>query len=57
MSLSLLEEIAGTGTVDAYDLLPESIKGYHSRRDWEWMSDQQKQSLVATECEPEKFED
>lgn len=42
---------------DAYDLLPESIKCTYTREQWMWFSDQEKNNLVTTECEPEAFED
>lgn len=57
METSLLEQIAGTGAKDAYDLLPESIKCMHTRKEWMWMTDSQKAALVRNECVPEAFDE
>lgn len=55
---SLLDEIAGVNEdKDAYDNLPESIKCLYSRREWLWLADKQKASLVRDECVPEAFND
>lgn len=57
MSNSILDEIVGDGKRDAYDALPESIKGTYTRKEWLWFSDTEKRDLVMTECNPEIFED
>jgi hypothetical protein len=57
MVLSLLDEIVGAGEADAYDALPESIKGCYARKEWLWLSDREKAELVTNECMPEVFED
>lgn len=38
---------------DPYDELPESIKAVYSRREWLWLSDAEKGTLVQRETEPE----
>jgi len=54
---SLLEEIVGEAVGDGYDRLPESVKGYHTHKEWLWLSDRQKLDLVVTECEPAVYEE
>ena len=39
--------------VDAYDRLPEPIKALYSLREWQWLPDAQKSTLVESSCEPE----
>lgn len=55
--LSILEEITGVREKDAYDRLPASIQCTYTRKEWMWLSDQQKVDLVRNECEPETFVD
>lgn len=55
---TLLDEIAGNQAAgDAYDHLPESIKGNYSRKEWMWLSDSEKVNLVTNECMPEAFDE
>lgn len=54
---SILDEIAGVETQDAYDKLPASIKGMYTRKEWLWFSDIEKRDLVMNECNPEMFDD
>lgn len=37
-----------------YDALPEPIKVVVSRREWAWLSDAEKATLVQRECEPDE---
>lgn len=53
----LLDEIAGTGGRDAYDVLPKSIQCLYSREEWLWFSDREKADLVTNECMPETFDE
>jgi len=49
---------AGSRTGDVgYDELPESIKATYTHEQWKWFSDKEKANLVATECEPDAYED
>lgn len=55
--MSILDELAGEEVRDAYDKLPESIKGMYTRREWLWLSDIEKRDLVKNECMPETFDE
>lgn len=39
--------------VEGYDALPESIKAMYSEKEYAWLSDAEKQTLVERETEPE----
>lgn len=55
---ALLDEIAGLpAKEDAYDKLPLSIRKAYSRKEWEWLGDDDKDSLVTRETEPDCYED
>jgi predicted transcriptional regulator len=36
-----------------YEALPEAIRQYYTRREWEWLTDAQKAGLERAELEPE----
>lgn len=38
---------------DEYDALPEPIKEIYSRKEYLWLTDEQKAGLIDQECEPE----
>lgn len=38
---------------DEYERLPESIKAIYSAKEWLWLSDERKASLMREETEPE----
>lgn len=40
-----------------YTKLPDAIKTDMSHKEWLWLSDQEKATLVQTETEPETFDD
>jgi hypothetical protein len=42
---------------DDYERLPECIKHTISRKEWLWLSHEQKARLEQTECEPESFDE
>jgi hypothetical protein len=44
------EEAAST----EYDTLPEPVKQVVGRREWAWLSDAEKATLVQRECEPDE---
>lgn len=53
--MSLLQPLDDVvqGNGEDYDRLPEPIKQTFSRREFLWMSDEQKARLTEQECEPE----
>lgn len=40
-------------TNDDYDELPEVVRQYYSRKEYLWLTDQQKADLIQLETEPE----
>jgi hypothetical protein len=46
-----------TPSPDEYEDLPEPVKVRLSRREYLWLSDAEKATLVQDECEPEGFSD
>jgi len=38
---------------DDYDSLPEAIRQFYTKQQWEWMTDDQKKSIVQDNTEPE----
>ncbi len=41
-------------TGDDSDSLPEAVKAVIGRREWAWLSDAEKATLVQRECEPDE---
>ncbi len=54
--MNLLEELASVEECDEYDKLPHSIKSTFSRKEWAWLSEDQKANLSIDELEPECYE-
>lgn len=39
-----------------YDALPEAIKHYYSWEQYQWLSDNEKASLIQSETEPDQYD-
>ena len=50
---TLLNDAAAEAGQDDYSQLPEPIRDVYSRREYLWLTDDQKKRLIQTETEPE----